>query len=260
MLHGFTQTGRCLGPIADALEIEHCLVRPDLPGHGDATDLADMDLPAIARHLVTAISPTLDGPAVWFGYSMGARVALQVALDHPGSVAGLVLVGITPGIVDDDERAARRRADAERAARIAEIGVDRFFDEWLSGPLFTSLPESARFIDERRRNSAVGLASSLRHAGTGSMEPLWDRLGEIAVPVLLVTGGDDERFSATAREMAELVPDAEFVEIDGSGHAAHLERPGAVLDAVGPFCRRLGPVDTERPRDPTDRWYRRTDA
>jgi len=259
MLHGFTQTGRCLGPVADALEAEHLVVRPDLPGHGDATNLADMDVPAIARHLAAAISPTLDGPAVWFGYSMGGRVALQVALDHPRSVSGLVLVGATPGIADADARSGRRRDDADRAQRIEELGVDRFLDEWLAGPLFGSLPESARFIDERRRNTAPGLASSLRHAGTGSMEPLWDRLHEVTSPVLLVTGADDTRFTTIARDMADRLADAEVAVIDGAGHAAHLERPDEVTAVVEPFCRRLVPTGSARAHDPTDRWYRRRD-
>lgn len=217
-----------------------------------------MDLPATARHIVTAISPTLDGAAIWFGYSMGGRVALRVALDHPRSVSGLVLVGATAGITDDAERATRRRTDAELADRILTVGVDAFLDEWLAGPLFTSLPDRARFDAERRRNSAIGLADSLRNAGTGSMEPLWRRLSEITVPVLLITGGNDAKFSTTAHEMAELLPDAEVATIEGAGHAAHLEQPEAVVEVLAPFCRRLVPVGSVRPRDPTDRWYRRT--
>ena len=46
LAHGFAQTGGCLGPVADAL-VDHTVLRPDLPGHGGAAALADLDLTAI---------------------------------------------------------------------------------------------------------------------------------------------------------------------------------------------------------------------
>ena len=84
MLHGFTQTGRCLGPIADALDIEHCLVRPDLPGHGDATDLADMDLPAIARHLGVA----------WNTCWSAVKAAASTRLADPSRLENIKTLGV----------------------------------------------------------------------------------------------------------------------------------------------------------------------
>ena len=195
MLHGFAQTGGCLGPVADAL-VDHTVLRPDLPGHGGAAALADLDLWGIASHLARAIGPTLDGPAVWFGYSMGGRVALHVVLAHPELVSGLVLLGATAGIADAADREDRRTADLARADHLEAVGLDRFLDEWLAQPLFAGLPEWARFDAERRRNTVPGLAGSLRHAGTGSMELLWDRLGSIDVPVLCVVGEHDRSLAA----------------------------------------------------------------
>jgi len=54
--------------------------------------------------------------------------------------------------------------------------------------MFGDVPAEANGIDERKRNTAAGLASSLRLAGTGTQTPLWDRLGELRMPVLVVTG------------------------------------------------------------------------
>ena len=88
-------------------------------------------------------------------------------------------------------------------AGVGKIGVTQFVAEWLSLPLFAGLPDWARFDAERRTNSAAGLAASLRHAGTGSMEPLWDRLGELAVPVLCLTGSLDVRFGEVAARIVE---------------------------------------------------------
>mgnify|MGYP003945441423 CR=1 FL=1 len=258
MLHGFTQTGRCLGPLADALEESHTVLRPDLPGHGGAAALAELDLWATAEHLSRAIGPTLEQPSVWFGYSMGGRVALHVALAHPELVAGLVLVGATAGIDDDVERAERLAADIELADHIEAVGVQRFLDEWLALPLFAGMAPWARFEDERATNTATGLAGSLRHAGTGSMDPLWDRLSRIAVPVLCLAGDHDTKFTAIAERLAAALPDATVATIDDAGHAAHLCRPDAVADLTVPFCDRLVPARAARRNEvPSARWYER---
>ena len=68
----------------------------------------------------------------------------------------------------------------------------------MAQPLFATL-RRRRGLDDRRRNTVGGLASSLRLAGTGAQEPLWDRLGELPMPVLLVAGALDTRFVAARR-------------------------------------------------------------
>jgi 2-succinyl-6-hydroxy-2,4-cyclohexadiene-1-carboxylate synthase len=230
LLHGFTQTRDCWGPVADDLARDHEVIRLDAPGHGAAADLR-ADLAAAADRAATAVATTGEGePALVVGYSMGARTALHVALGHPEVVAGLVLVGGTPGIEDPDERAARRRRDEALADHLRAIGVDAFLEEWLDQPLFAGLPAWARFDDERRRNTAEGLASSLELAGTGTQTPLWDRLPELAMPVLAVAGADDERYARIAERMAAAIgPNAEVALIPVAGHAAHLEAPEAFL-------------------------------
>ena len=61
--------------------------------------------------------------------------------------------------------------------------------------------------------------------GAGAQPSLWERLGELRVPALLLAGSLDARFTTIAREMAHALPDATMVPIAGAGHAAHLERP-----------------------------------
>jgi 2-succinyl-6-hydroxy-2,4-cyclohexadiene-1-carboxylate synthase len=68
--------------------------------------------------------------------------------------------------------------------------------------------------------------------GTGVMEPLWDRLGGLAMPVTLVAGEHDEKFRAIAARMATAIPHASCIVVQGAGHAAHLERPGYVADIL----------------------------
>jgi 2-succinyl-6-hydroxy-2,4-cyclohexadiene-1-carboxylate synthase len=104
---------------------------------------------------------------------------------------------------------------------------------WLSQPLFATLPARAAGRELRLTNTASGLASSLRLAGAGAQEPLWDRLGSLTMPVLVMAGDLDSTYAAIGRRLvAAIGPNAELVLVSGAGHACHLERPDA-------FCLNL---------------------
>lgn len=231
-VHGFTQTGRSWRSIADhfAAHGHECVV-VDLPGHGDSGAVR-ADLRRTADLLATTT-----GRATYVGYSLGGRVCLHLALMYPHVVERLVLVGAHPGIVDDDERAARRTADDVLAQRILEVGIDTFLDEWLAQPLFASLQLDADAIEDRRRNTAAGLAASLRLCGTGTQVPLWDRLMELNMPVLALAGEVDHKFLPIAERIAASVPDGAFASVHGAGHAAHLEQPVQVITRIETWRR-----------------------
>lgn len=228
-LHGFTQTHHHCHHVAHAVAErvgDSTLVLPDLPGHGlSAADERDIDRTAAA--LAASI-----GPATYVGYSMGGRIALHTALLDGSPVERLVLIGATPGIADEAERAERRRLDDERADHIEQVGVDAFLDEWLAAPLFATLPPDPDGLLHRRRNTAAGLAHSLRTAGTGVQRSRWSELERITVPVLVIAGALDTKFTDIGLRMTEALPNATFVSIDGAGHAAHSEHPGAVADTI----------------------------
>jgi pimeloyl-ACP methyl ester carboxylesterase len=119
------------------------------------------------------------------------------------------------------------------ADRLERDGVDPFLEDWLAQPLFRGLTDAMQFRDERRENTVVGLAESLRQAGTGSQDPLWPRLHEIDAPVLVVAGALDEKFSAEASRLAASIgPNATMHLVAGTGHAAHLEDPDAFTAAL----------------------------
>ena len=84
-------------------------------------------------------------------------------------------------------------------------------------------------MDDRRRNTVAGLAASLRLAGTGTQADLWGRLGRLDVPVLVLAGERDAKFTALGRELAATIGEnARFEAVADAGHAAHLEQPGGV--------------------------------
>jgi len=232
LLHGFTQTGRSWATIAEDLARDHRVVLIDAPGHGGSTEV-EVGLAAGADVLAEAVGPE---PAAWVGYSMGARWALHVALARPAQVRALALLGGTAGIEDPAERAERRTRDLATAARLAEVGVERFVDEWLAQPLFAGLPADRAAVADRLRNTVAGLRSCLELAGTGAQAPVWERLPELAMPVLVLAGERDDRFRAIAERMAATIgANAATAVVPEAGHAAHLERPDRFVDAVRPW-------------------------
>jgi 2-succinyl-6-hydroxy-2,4-cyclohexadiene-1-carboxylate synthase len=100
--------------------------------------------------------------------------------------------------------------------------------------VLAGLPENVQAaVDaDRRRSTPGGLAKALRHLGTGALPPLWTRLVELTMPVVLVAGERDLKFSKLAGRMAQEIPAAEVVIVPGAGHAAHLEAPEELARVV----------------------------
>ena len=165
----------------------------------------------------------------YVGYSQGGRLCLQLALDRPEVVHRLVLVSASPGIADPAERAARREADEVLAQEIERDGVDAFLERWLAQPLFATLPPERAGLDQRQAaNTVATLTHQLRVLGQGAQPSNWHRLGELAMPVLLIVGALDTKYVDIARRMADAIPDARVEVLPGAGHACHLEHPEAV--------------------------------
>ncbi len=227
LLHGFTQTADCWGPFADKLSATRSVVAIDLPGHGGSGEVrADLS------QTTELVALSIDRSIV-IGYSLGGRVALHLALRHPQLVERLVVIGATGGIDSEEERKERRVSDESLADHLEDIGVDAFLDEWLSQPMFASLTAEQSFRELRATNSAAGLASSLRLCGTGTQESLWSRLGELTMPVLVIAGANDEKFTHLGHRLVESIgANASIQLIDNAGHSAQLENPAGTAAAI----------------------------
>lgn len=229
LVHGFTQSAHSWDPLRAGLSVAGFdVVTPELAGHGSAATVR-AGLAADAARMATEV-----GSAVWVGYSMGGRVCLHLALEQPRCVEGLVLVSTTAGLGTAAERAVRRASDEELAASIEDSGVAAFLQRWLAAPMWASLSAESAGLDARLGNTASGLAASLRHAGTGTQEPLWGRLTEIHARVLVISGALDPKFDALGDRLAAGLTNAEVtrVSMPGAGHAAPWEQPEAFVREV----------------------------
>ena len=242
LVHGFTGRGTSWGSHAHALARAFRLITVDLPGHGrsGAGPPARMTVERTADDLGAILARLQAVPAHVVGYSLGARVALRLAVDHPDAVDRLVLESPSAGLPSEAERAARRAADEALAARIESEGIERFVDEWERNPVFAGARSAdpdrvARVRAMRLGNDPAGLAASLRHAGQGTMTPLFDALPTIAVPTLVIAGHLDAIGLPRAERVAALIPDARLAVVDGAGHTPHDERPEAFRRLVRAF-------------------------
>jgi len=240
LLHGFTGCRASMRGVAEILAGGYRVILPDLPGHGCSpvpTAPPAHGMEACCDALAALLSRLgAEAPHV-VGYSMGARVALSLAVRHPSCVRSLALVGGRAGIQDPAERAQRVAADIALAERIEARGVPWFVDYWMALPLFASQQRlgAARLAaarEQRLANRACGLAGSLRGMGAGAQAPLFDALPDVKVPVLLVSGAEDPRFTALAEDLARRLPRARCCVIPEAGHAVHLESPRAFGEAL----------------------------
>ena len=233
LLHGFTQTSTSWAEPIAALK-QHVPSAefwvPDMPGHGTGTGL-----PLPLHDGATALAE-LSTQGVWIGYSMGGRYLLHIAVQHPAVVEGLVLVSTTAGLDLESERSERSAADDALADTIEQQGVSAFLERWMSLPMFRGLQASEDDLDARQRNSPIGLAESLRQAGTGQQEPLWDALAEINVPTLIVTGAHDTKFCEIGARLHDAIEGSHHEIIANAGHAVHLEQCSTFAEIVADWA------------------------
>jgi 2-succinyl-6-hydroxy-2,4-cyclohexadiene-1-carboxylate synthase len=174
------------------------------------------------------------------GYSLGGRLALRAALRDSARYEGLVTVGASAGIKDAGERSARAAADEKLAAWMERSTIEEIVRIWERQPLFADQPEA--LVDRQRAgrlsHEPAELASLLRSAGQGALDPAWSELGKLDLPFLAIAGARDERYCAAARRLAELAPHGRAALIEGAGHAPQLQRPEAVASVLLEFLER----------------------
>lgn len=225
LLHGFAGTAGSWNAVSDRLDRER--YRPlavELRGHGQNGELRPISFELCVEDLLAA------APAQFTlaGYSLGGRIALQLALTAPERVERLLLISTTAGIEDADQRNARLAADLALADEIESEPIEQFADIWLGAPLFCDdRPEvNAAARAEIVKNTPADLACALRGLSVGAMDPLWDRLSAITAPTTVVAGEQDRRYVELAERLSGAISGSELMIIPGAGHALPRNAPG----------------------------------
>ena len=231
LLHGVGLDHTMWERVVPGIGARHRVHTPDLRGHGTAPDAAPgTSLEDLAEDVADLVA-RLPGRAHVVGFSLGALVATELALDHPGLVRSLTLVsGVANrsaaerGAVVGRLRAAR--ADLEATYRAA---VDRWFSPgWSAGE-----PGLAdRVLATLRANRPSSYLACYALFATADAE-LWPRLPDLHLPVHAITGSDDPGSTpAMSTAVAARVRNGRCTVVPGARHLLPLERPAAVVDAV----------------------------
>lgn len=240
-LHGFTGSTKTWHEVAEHLS-RYRIVLVDLIGHGKSGSPEDAGKYTMEKQIQNLEELFEQLELTHFsliGYSMGGRTALSYACTYPERLESLILESVSPGLRFEKERQERRERDAQLAERIMADGIVSFVDRWENIPLFDSqksLPDVVKkqVRNERLKQDPAGLANSLIGMGTGSQASYWENLNGLDMPVLLVTGRLDLKFTAIAEEMKEMLPDARWKTID-AGHAIHVEKPAEFATIVDEY-------------------------
>mgnify|MGYP001225573437 CR=1 FL=1 len=206
LLHGFASSAKVNwinpGWMKTLREAGYRAIAFDHRGHGQSTksyEPADYTPSNMARDAVACLDHLGIARAHVFGYSMGARVAAYMALDHPERVATLIFgglgLGMVEGVGDWDPI-----ADALVAPDPAKIEHPR-------GKMFRAFADQTK--SDRR-----ALAACIT---TSRQELTREQVGRIAQPTLVAVGSKDE-IGGPAAPLAELMPNAEAFEIPGRDH------------------------------------------
>lgn len=248
-IHGFMGSRRDWAAVTATLSRKRRCIAVDLPGHGATADPGNDPRSATegcteslwtpegcVAALAGLLAATGGGSVV--GYSLGGRLALQLAVEHPGLVSRTVIISASPGIVEEAARRARRDEDEHRARRLETQGLEPFLEDWYRQPLFTPLREHPGYpavLVRRRRNDPRLLARSLRTMGAGSQRSLWGDLAGLRTPLLFLAGERDPKFTALALAAVAHCRQAEAVVLRGRGHALVEEDPEAVVREAAKF-------------------------
>ncbi|MGB5833741.1 MAG: alpha/beta fold hydrolase [Thiohalocapsa sp.] len=227
LLHGFTGDGRDWAPWSDDRPTALAI---DLPGHGGSQDPIVGFAEEIER-LLNALPPSIDQV---IGYSLGGRIALSLLAVAPERFRAATILSAHPGLVNADQRAARRAADLCWIELLRTQGIAAFVDAWERQPLFATqaaLPPTVLETWRARRlgQRAEGLANNLACFGLAEMPETWTALSRWSGRLRWLVGALDSKFAAIAEQVLRQCPEVELHRIEQVGHNLLLEAPQAVL-------------------------------
>jgi len=241
LLHGFLGCGEDWRTIMrDVLRDRPCFAI-ELPGHGAEPTPLPADFEACVRWLAEGLETTVAHRCDLLGYSMGGRLALALAARCPGLVRRVAVIGASAGLGDAAAREARRALDEQRAVALERGPFTSWLEAWYGQPLFAPLRASAGYdamLERRQRGQPASLAAALRVLSVGCQPPLGHRLAMTSVPLLLVAGAEDVKYTASNRRLASRRPGIDALTVPGAGHAPHLEQPDEFRRALGPWLDR----------------------
>jgi non-heme chloroperoxidase len=223
-LHGYSDSWRSYEPVLPELPDFVRAFALTLRGHGDAdrpvTGYRPEDLASDVAEFMTAVGVR---QAVIVGHSMGSAVAQRLAVDHPGRILGLVLVGARtrwdthPGVLELGDYVCSSMTDPVDPAFVANFQQSTLVQP-VPMPYFDAVvQESLKLPASIWKAVFVECILQANHSS---------RLAEIDVPTLILCGAHDEFAADDQAVLAAAIRDSRLEIYSHSGHAIHWEEPG----------------------------------
>ena len=184
------------------------------------------------------------GTNVLLGYSMGGRLGLHALATAPELFDGAVIVSANPGLVSEEERTLRRRADDIWASKFLQEPWPSLMHEWnsqsaLRAPKHVD-PESISLERNENDFDRAALARVLRTWSLSGQEDMRAKIDALSMPIEFVTGQDDVKFTAMAREWLKDVANGqrEHVAVEHAGHRVPWDAPVQFRAILAKFLSR----------------------
>jgi len=223
LTHGFGASRAMWAPNVQALATERQVLTWDLPGHGASIpESGELSHDRCVADLLELLDALGAPRAVLGGMSLGGYLSLLLCVRHPERVAALLLVDAGPGFRDDAARGAWN------------AWVDGLADD-LDARGLAAQRASPETRAAEHAAGAGGLAAAARGILRQRDGEVFESLGSIAAPTLIVVGAQDAPFLAAADAMARRIPGARKVIIEDAGHAVNMDQPARFNRAVRDF-------------------------
>jgi 3-oxoadipate enol-lactonase len=220
LIHAFPLDASMWDAQIEALGGDADVLAPHLPGFGGTAPIGEvLTMDAAADHCAAELDRAGADRAVVCGLSMGGYVAFSMWRRHRDRIGGLLLAN-TRAEPDDDAGRERRRGVAEKARTEGSEAIAASPPPLLAADADKSMWDRVRGIIRRQSGEAIA-AASLGMADRPDSRPI---LAEIDVPTTVVASDGDQLIPAdVTASIAEAVPSAELVRLEGAGHLSNLE-------------------------------------
>ena len=237
ILHGLFGSGRNWRSVAQHLGARHRVLTFDLRNHGASPWADQMSYGEMVEDLRASLRARGIAHAALLGHSMGGKLAMLMALLHPGEVDRLVIVDIAPAANPPNLLAyirALRSVDLRGVTRRAE--VDTRLVGAVPDPAERAFLLQNLVIDENAAHWRLNF-EAIEH-GFPQIVGFPDLPAGITYPgPALFVGGARSSYIDPEQEpgIRRLFRQARLIRIERAGHWVHAEQPQAFLQAVAPF-------------------------
>ena len=222
----------CFGHIYGGLAKTHTLLRYDVRGNGASDwDVPEISFDAWVRDLETVVDAAEAEHFVLLGISQGCAVSIAYAVKHPERVSHLVLYG---GYALGEMKRAVTEEEREKVRSIVTLARLGWHDEnsayrqiFTSRMLSDATKERMDAFNELLRKAASPECAARYHVARGEID-VRDLLAHVTAPTLVMhMRGDGMQSVNLGRSMAQSIPGARFVSLEGRNHVFGPNEPAA---------------------------------